>query len=170
MREEKFASEIRRTFGRVRKNGAPAKRRSGFSYARIARAAFEDICGMTEEGFSYAEICEALEADGILPEGSESRNLGRAIRRERARRKKRAAASEAEKIAKVTDGVDEKPRVEEIRPATPNIPKPEMGKPFLAGKPAEREWARQITESTEETGLGKLTKHPDGSFDFDWNN
>jgi hypothetical protein len=32
----------------------------------------------------------------------------------------------------------------------------------------EHEWVRKITSSTEETGLGKLTKHSDGSFDFDW--
>jgi hypothetical protein len=166
LRAENLAGEIRRALGRVRKNGAAVKRRSGFSYAYVARAVFEDIRGMTEEGFSYVDICEALEANGFLPEGSEPRNLGRAMRREKARRQRHTLAAETERIA---DSAGEKPGRDETRPAMQDIPKPEPEKTEPGGKPDGHEW-RRIAGSTEETGLGKLTKHPDGSFDFDWNN
>jgi hypothetical protein len=32
----------------------------------------------------------------------------------------------------------------------------------------EEERVAKLTSSTVKTGLGKLTKHSDGSFDFDW--
>jgi hypothetical protein len=33
----------------------------------------------------------------------------------------------------------------------------------------EKERVRKMTGSAEETALGKITRHSDGSFDFDWN-
>jgi hypothetical protein len=32
---------------------------------------------------------------------------------------------------------------------------------------AEKEWIRQQTSTTVDTGLGKITKNSDGSFDYD---
>jgi hypothetical protein len=45
---ENLAGEIRRALGRIRINGAPVKRNSGFYCARIVRAAFEDIHSMPD--------------------------------------------------------------------------------------------------------------------------
>ena len=55
--QENTADAISKTLDWIRANAAPGRRRSGFSYARIARSAFEDIRWLTAEGFSYAAIC-----------------------------------------------------------------------------------------------------------------
>ena len=73
-------------------------RHSDSCYARVIRAAFEDIADIATEGFSYAAICEAFEANGLLPEGSKPYSLSRAIRREGARRQKRGKSTETETV------------------------------------------------------------------------
>lgn len=162
---ENFAGAIRQTLGRIRTNGAPGRRRSGISYAHIARVAFEDMRELTSEGFSYVAICEALEANGLLPEGSRPYSLSRALRREGIRRQKLADLTETERFP---DGVDQKSRAAEAPSNLQEVTKSEPANPNAREKSEEKEWVRKITGSTEETGLGKLTKHSDGSFDFDW--
>jgi hypothetical protein len=158
LRQENIAGEIRRTLDKVRANNTPGNRRPGFSYARVVRAAFEDIRGLMAEGFSYAVICEALEADGLLREGSRPYSLSRALRREGIRRRKLAGLTEARLLP---DDVGKNPPSAETSTAIQEVPKPEPGKRGM-------ELARKMTGSAEETALGKLTKHSDGSFDFDW--
>jgi hypothetical protein len=114
------------------------------------------------EGFSYAVICEALERDGLLREGSRPYSLSRALRREGIRRQKLA------ETGRFPDDADKKPRAAETSAALHEATKPEPENPNAKEKPREHEWVRKMTGSTEETGLGKLTKHSDGSFDFDW--
>jgi hypothetical protein len=154
---ETVADLINQTLGWIRTNAAPGRRRSGSFYARIAHAAFEDILKLTAEGFNYATICEAFETNGLLPEGSKPYSLSRAMRREEIRRQKREKQAGVERFVGNTD--------KKLSAATP---KPEPGKTNLDSKPEE--WLRKVTSSTEETALGKLTKHSDGSFDFDWKN
>jgi hypothetical protein len=160
-----IAGEIRQTLDMIRANSAPGIRRPGFSYARVVRAAFEDIRELMAEGFSYAIICEALERDGFLREGSSPYSLSRALRREGIRRRKIAELAGTERFS---DGADKKPRAAETPSLLHETTKPEPENPNAEEKPGEHEWIRKITDSTEETGLGKLTKHSDGSFDFDW--
>jgi hypothetical protein len=162
---DNFAGEIRKTLDKVRANCAPGIRRPGFSYARVVRAAFEDIRGLMAEGFSYAVICEALERDGLLREGARPYSLSRALRREGIRRQKLAGLAQA---VRFPDDADKKTRAAETSPALHEAAKPELENPNAKEKSREHEWVRKITDSTEETGLGKLTKHSDGSFDFDW--
>jgi hypothetical protein len=63
---------------------------------------------------------------------------------------------------------DKKARASETPTVTHEVPKPEPAKQKAQEKPEERELARKMAGSTEETGLGKITKHSDGSFEFDW--
>jgi hypothetical protein len=144
---ENAADLISQTLGWIRANAARGKQRSGFSYARIVRAAFEDIRELTAEGVSYAAICEAFEANGLLPKGSEPYSLSRAMRREGARRQKRAEPARTERLAGKPAG------------------KPDSGTPRALSAGKER--VKELTASTEETALGKITRHSDGSFDFD---
>jgi hypothetical protein len=159
---ENIGGAIRQTLDQVRANGTPGSRRPGFSYSRVVRAAFEDIRELTAEGFSYVVICEALETNGLLPEGSRPYSLSRALRREGIRRQKIAGTG------RLPDDVGKKSRAAETSTGLQELPKPEPEKPNAKEKSEEHEWVRKITGSTEETGLGKLTKHSDGSFDFDW--
>ena len=168
MCQENIADAITQTLDWIRTNATPGRRRSGFSYARIARSAFEDIRGLTAEGFSYAAICEAFEANGLLPEGSKPYSLSRAMRREGMRRQRRAGLAETERLAEKTAG-------EKLGSAAPKPTKAEPVKqdfgaprtPSMENEKAE-EWVKALASPAVETGLGKLTKHSDGSFDFDW--
>jgi hypothetical protein len=165
---ENTVETIRQALDWIRANAAPGRRRSGSSYARIARSAFEDIRGLTAEGFSYAAICEAFEANGLLPEGSKPYSLSRAMRREGMRRQRRAGLVETERLVGKTAG-------EKSGSAAPNPTKAEPVKrdfgapraPSMENEKAEK-WEKALAGSAVETGLGKLTKHSDGSFDFDW--
>jgi hypothetical protein len=160
---ENVADAISQTLGWFRANAAPGRRRSGFSYARIARTAFDDIRELTAEGFSYAAICEAFETKGLLPEGSKPYSLSRAMRREGSRRQKRAAPVRgfAEKSAgkKLDTAISNSPKLEPVKQS--------FGTPVMEKEKAD-EKVKALTGSAEETALGKLTKHSDGSFDFDW--
>ena len=79
-------------------------------YAHIARVAFDDITALTAEGFGYAAICEAFEANELLPEGSKPYSLSRGVRRKRARRQRRvgSAGTEAVQDAGGTQDADKK--------------------------------------------------------------
>jgi hypothetical protein len=87
---ENMTDAIHQTLDWIKTNRTPGRRRDDSSYAHVARAAFEDIRELTAEGFSYAAICEAFETNGLLPKGSKPYSLSRAVRRETARRQKRA--------------------------------------------------------------------------------
>ena len=82
MCQEDVAEAIRRAIGWFKENRAPGSGRPGPRYARIARAAFDEINALTAEGFGYAAVCEALEVNGLLPGGSKPCSLSRAVRRE----------------------------------------------------------------------------------------
>ena len=45
--------------------------------------------------------------------------------------------------------------------------KPEPAAPDSGGEAAEKEWFRKHTSTTIDTGLRKITKNADGSFDYD---
>jgi hypothetical protein len=167
---EEAAGAIRQALDWIRANGTPGKRRPDFSYARIARAAFEEIRELAAAGFSYAAICEAFETNGLLPEGSRPYSLSRAVRREWIRRQEHAKPAETERLVG-------KPAGKKLDAALPNPPKAEPVKPdfgtprtSLTEKEKEKERVKALTGSAEETALGKITKHSDGSFDFDWKN
>jgi hypothetical protein len=165
---DNVADAICQTLEWIRANAAPGRRRSGSSYARIARSAFEDIRGLTAEGFTYAAICEAFEANGLLPKGSKPYSLSRAMRREGIRRQKSAEPVKSERLVDKIAG-------EKSDVAAPNPPKTEPVKqdfgaprtPSMENEKAEK-WTKALAVPAVETALGKLTKHSDGSFDFDW--
>jgi hypothetical protein len=92
------------------------------------------------------------------------------MRREGIRRQKRAEPVRAERfVGKIAGG--------KLDSAAPNPTKAEPVKQDLGsprtpsmGNEKAKERLKALTGSVQETALGKLTKHSDGSFDFDWKN
>jgi hypothetical protein len=126
MCQENIADAVHRAAGWIRTNRMPGRRRSGFSYAHIARAAFDDISGLVSEGFGYTAICEALAANGLLPPDAKPYSLSRAVRREGARRQKRAEpagtapvqdSGQKQDAGKTPMGVKDDPKTEPGKPA-----------------------------------------------------
>jgi hypothetical protein len=155
-----FIDAIHQTIDWIKAEGTPGRQRADFSYARIARAAFEDIRALTASGFSYVAICKAFETNGLLPEGAAPYSLSRAVRREGIRRQKRI---EPAKVERLEQNMEKKLDVVKTSTTVMSAQKPESG-----GTTPDEKTAK-MAETKVNTGLGKLTKHADGSFDFDWN-
>jgi hypothetical protein len=82
-------------------------------FARVASAVFEEIESLRSERHTLADIRDALEAGGCLPEGSNPASLSKALCRERKRRGiRQARPREAPGAGKPAKGVysSEKPR------------------------------------------------------------
>jgi hypothetical protein len=62
-------------------------------FAKVAGAVFDEIESLRAERFKLTDICEALEAEGYLPEGSNPGSLGKALRREQKKRSLRKTAA-----------------------------------------------------------------------------
>jgi hypothetical protein len=140
------------------------RRRKNIRYAHVAKVGYEEIQQLRDDGYSYDTIRDDLVARGVFEEGAASGNLCSAFLRER----KRRAMSERPEAERSGWKEAKKPRESETPTVIHEVPKPEPAKPNIQKKSEEREFVRKITGSTEETGLGKLTRHSDGSFDFDW--
>jgi hypothetical protein len=81
---------MRRALERIR--ASPACGRE-VPFARVASAVFDEIESLRSERHTLIAICEALEAEGFLPDGSDSRSLSKALCRERKRRDSRSGRS-----------------------------------------------------------------------------
>jgi hypothetical protein len=129
------------------------RRRANVSYSLVVKAGYEEIRGLREDGYSYDLICEVFAQNGLLHGHTNPKALCTAFLREKKRRERKVQSSGVVK----KDVISATPKAE---PAKPDFSDP------LAGK----EKIKALTGSAEETALGKLTKHSDGSFDFDWKN
>jgi hypothetical protein len=187
---ENVTDAIRQALGWLKANSAPGRRRGDFSYARIARAAFEDIRGLTAEGFSYAAICEAFETNGLLPKGSKPYSLSRAVRRETARRQKRAEPAGTERAIQDVGGKLDAPKTSASAKGVQGPEHEGMAVPDgrkLTDKPDNAFNARPadfdktdikavtpteikalLNEESYDNGRGfRITKHSNGSFSYD---
>jgi hypothetical protein len=146
-----IAELVGRAADAVRKKPA-IRRRSNVSYSRTVKAAYEEILGLRADGYSYDLICETFAENELLPEHANPKTLCSAFLREKRRREKKKAqlSGRAKKEANL------------------NPPKVEPAKSDFNAALMEKERIKALTGSTEEMALGKLTKHADGSFDFDW--
>jgi hypothetical protein len=156
---EKIVDAINQTLDWIKAEGTPGRQRADFSYARIARLTFENIRELTALGFSYVTICRGFVINGLLPEGAEPCSLSRAMRREGIRRQKHIGPEKAERL-----GQNMEKKLDVVRMSTTVI---SAEKPESGGTTSDEKTAK-MAETTVNTGLGKLTKHTDGSFDFDW--
>jgi hypothetical protein len=149
----------------------PQMRKEAQTYSKALRLVFARVENLLTKGFSFVQICAACEKSGILPKNANPYCFRQAFRRERARL---LAGGELAKL--LAEGS------ETAKKAIAPSPKADMpdGTPAakatgaqtnLAKRPgkedAEKEWIREQTSTTVKTGLGKITKNSDGSFDYD---
>jgi hypothetical protein len=137
---------------------------TGYIYSEIARAAFGKLELFRNRGFSYAQICSALEKTGLLPKDSNPYSLRQAFHREKARLKRegelmKLLEDDSDSVSKEKPGKPEKTAVVKAQVK----PGPEKSKPE---EDAKAEWIKQMSGSVVDTGTGKIVKYPDGSFDF----
>jgi hypothetical protein len=146
---------VRSAAGSLRKQPA-IRRRCNVSYALVVKAGYEEILRLRADGYSYGLICEAFTENGLLPERSNPKALCSVFLREKKRREKKVQSSDAV-------GKNAIPKSSETEPV-----KPDSGASRAPTTEKAEDRAKALTGSAEETALGKLTKHADGSFDFDW--
>jgi hypothetical protein len=116
------------------------------SYSRTVFLAFEKIRSLREKRISFVRICKSFEVSGMLPENAKPHNFRQAYLREKARRIK--TNNDAANIARKFPAPSQNP-----------------GKP--GGAPElEKEKNRKVSGMLVDTGLGKIIKHADGSFEY----
>ena len=134
------ADSIRRT---------PAvRRRKNASYAIVVKVGYEEIQKLRNDGYSYDIICKMLSENGALGVDANPKNLCTAFMRETKRRHSRVQANSSIPRANV-------------------VPAGERSKTGEADKTEQdNERTRRMTGRVVDTGLGKITKNSDGSFDY----
>ncbi|MDR1508098.1 MAG: hypothetical protein LBS53_00490 [Synergistaceae bacterium] len=143
----------------------PLTRKEAHTYSKALRSLFERVEKLRSKGFSFVQICAACEKSGILPKNANPYCFRQAFRRERAR-----LLAEGELAKMLAGGSD----TAEKAAASPKTNTPDAktidAQNNQAGRlnkeAAEKEWLRRQTSSTIGTGLGKITKNSDGSFDY----
>jgi hypothetical protein len=132
----------------------------------MTRCFFAKIKTLRSRGFSFVQICKAYEQIGQLPKYSNPYSFRQAFLRELGRRNQSGELlKEVKKGTCDTEG--------ESPPQIPAVPVTEYRenntmKAGISDELTEEKRVEELTSSTVKTGLGKLTKHSDGSFDFDW--
>jgi ribosomal protein L12E/L44/L45/RPP1/RPP2 len=140
----------------------PLRRKEGRIYSGAAREFFGKIKALRGRGFSFVQICGAFEKAGILPQDSNPYSFRQAFLRELS---KRVRAEELLKEVKnARESAAEPPAAN--APARTNAP----GKPdknaSAARTESDEEKVRRLTGTVVVTGLGKIVKHSDGSFEY----
>jgi len=136
-------------------------------FSSLIPAAFEKITLLREKGFSFVQICNAFVEAGFFPKNTNSKYFTQAFRREKKRRKK---MDELLGTVKSVNKAKEKELLhnpknsptEEKDSATGNSSKAVQSK----GGEAEKEWEQKMPDRVVDTGLGKIIKRSDGSFDY----
>jgi hypothetical protein len=156
MEESKDFKEAPARTDELLESETPLHRNINRTYSKTVRSAFEKVEKSRADGFSFTQICEAFEKAGLLPRQAHTHSFRQAFYREPKRRDR-----EKELLRHIKDdaGVSKKETIPEPPKAEPAKRNPTDG---LA------EGIKSLTSSTEETALGTLTRHSDGSFDFDW--
>jgi hypothetical protein len=137
----------------------PLRRKEGRIYSSAAREFFGKIKALRGKGFSFVQICGAFEKAGALPCDSNPYSFRQAFLRELSKR------GRAEELLQEVKNACEPVTV----PSAPT-PANEPGKPgknaSAAKMESEEEKARRLTGTVVDTGLGKIVKHSDGSFEY----
>ncbi|MDR0764232.1 MAG: hypothetical protein LBE65_01395 [Synergistaceae bacterium] len=130
-----------------------------YRYSLTASAAFEEIALLRGKGMRFEKICAAFAKAGLLPNDAKPHSLSQAFLREKRRREKTARTEGA--------GTAEKSSATETNRAARVPQKTVQAAPDSGAEAAEKEWIRKQTSMTVDTGLGKITRNSDGSFDYD---
>jgi hypothetical protein len=133
---------------------APLTRKEACAYSKALRSVFARVEKLRSKGFSFVQICAACEKSGILPKGANPYCFRQAFRRERVRL---LAEGELAKLIADGSGTAKKTAAPHEKADTPTR---------APGDEAEKEWIRKQISTAVDTGLGKIIKNSDGSFDY----
>jgi hypothetical protein len=146
----------------IRKTPAVSKRKN-VSYAIVVKVGYEEIQKLRDDGYSYDIICKILSENGTLDAVANPKNFCTAFLRETKRRLSRiqrnnsnGGTNRVNAPAEKTDSI-----AENSNKAAQNNERGEVKK-----TEREKEQIRAKTGTVVDTGLGRIIKHPDGSFDY----
>lgn len=142
----------------------PLVRKEVHAYSTVMKKVFPKVEHFHRKGFSFVQICAACEKSGLLPAHSNPSCFRQAFRRERSRLERENAMAEAFKN-------DREPEEKQMLSSTnvkekPSVKSPEREKTASDEETERRERIRKMTSVEVDTGLGKIVKHADGSFEF----
>jgi hypothetical protein len=147
----------------ILQNETPLNRKGGHIHSDTAKKFFGKIESLRRRGFSFIQLCVAFEKAGLLPENSNPYSLRQAFLREMARRAK------AEELLKEVKKGGEAEETVSVNAAPPvraaGAAKKENGGAAARNESGE-ERVRRLTGTVVDTGLGKIVKHSDGSFEY----
>ncbi len=149
--------------GGILRREPPFKRHEQDTYSKTVRSAFETVGKARSEGFSFAQICAALEKAGLLPREANPHSFRQAFHREETRRKKE------EVLLKLVTKQAEPKGQTAPQPAPPERKQPQTvgAETASASEEAERERIRRMTSRVVDTGTGKIIIRSNGTFDYD---
>jgi hypothetical protein len=142
----------------ILRNETPLNRKGGHIHSDTAKKFFGRIKSLRGRGFSFIQLCAAFEKAGILPEESNPYSLRQAFLREAARRDKAEELLKAVKDTASEEAAAPSPKAD--------MPVSASGGETAKDEAAEKEWIRKQLSTPVDTGLGKITKNSDGSFDY----
>ena len=153
--ETKDFEEALEQAGELLVRETPLNRNMNQIYSKTMRSAFENVRKVRADGFGFTQICGAFAEAGLLPRQAHPHSFRQAFYREAKRRDR-----EKELLKRIKDDIDASKKE-----AIPERPKTEPAKTSPDAGLTEK--IKTLTSSKKETGLGTLTRHSDGSFDFD---
>jgi hypothetical protein len=153
----------------ILRNEAPLNRKGGHVHSDTAKKYFSKIKSLRGRGFSFVQLCGAFEKAGLLPEKSNPYSLRQAFLREAARRARAEELLKAVRDTVLEEAAMPSPKANmPDRTPTAKAAAVQNSQARRPGKEdTEKEWIQKQTSATVETGLGRITKNSDGSFDYE---
>jgi hypothetical protein len=158
----------------------PVQRRKNAIYSIAARTGYDDIRQLRADGYGYDVICEVFAEKGVLQPNASPKNLSSAFLREMKRREKRAMAANTSNSAEAKKPTDMKAGNQVTQQkGTPDreklIVNPDHtfnirpnGLTESDVDAIEKKRVREMTGVKYKNAWGDtITKHTDGSFDFE---
>jgi hypothetical protein len=128
-------------------------------YAKAVSIAFDEIKALREDNFRLIDICKGFEEIGLLPQGSKPCNLGKALKREDVRRRKKGQDKDS---GSIKNGA-----LAKTAPKPPDkAPSPDMTDDERAEKERLRKLNKKLNLPPVDIGIG-VRRLPGGGFEFD---
>jgi len=153
---ESIEAALKSAVESIRKTPA-VRRRKNVSYAVVAKVGFDEIQKLSNDGYSYDIICKMLTENGALDAGANPKYLSRAFLRETKRRLSQTqvnAPNRGEGKAYTSAG-----KVDSTVAAPNKAIQNKVGE-------ANKELEKKMPDRVVNTGLGRIIKNSDGSFDI----
>ncbi|MDL2263076.1 hypothetical protein LJC31_00330 [Synergistaceae bacterium OttesenSCG-928-I11] len=131
-----------------------------YRYAKAVVLAFDEIRMLLGRGIRFDRICKSFETSGLLPVNASVHSLRVAFRREC---KRRGEIYPQTKTNREKALGEKKTVANKVLPRNGQTIKNE---PEKNDADSTKDMVRKMGAVTVETGSGKITKYPDGGFDF----